>query len=136
MWGVTALFATVPFKSHGVVRWIARIIGLAVGVIFLAVAVGSWVTEGAETEITPASVGVFLFCLLVFLGMLAFWRWERLSGLSTLLTGIGLGIFVYLTALDKETMAALTMGLPIMVIGSVFLVVSYTRPSPQTTPGA
>lgn len=98
IWWPPALFATVPFRSRGIARWIARIIGLVVGIIFLAVAIGSWVTEGAETELTSTGVGIFVLSLWVFLGMLTFWRWERFSGLSTLVAGIALGIFAYVTA--------------------------------------
>lgn len=133
IWGFRGLFAAVPFNSHGPIRWIARIIGLLVGMVFLAVSVGAWANEGETIDITSSGGGVLILSIWVFLSMLAFWRWERLSGLSTMLAGIALGIFTYVTALDNKAVAALTMGLPFMVIGCVFLFVSSTKRGHEAT---
>lgn len=82
-------------KSVKVVRWIARIAsGLAAGVILLFF-IGEGLSEGRAplAQLSTRESTLMVAFALVWLGLVAGWRWELLGGLLTI---VGLGTFYLL----------------------------------------
>ena len=128
-WIPEDISAVVPLRSRGRTRWIARILGLLIAVFALTMGIGSGVTEGFS--LTAVGGGVFGFVVWITASMLMVWRWEKLGGLSCVLAGVGLGIFVAVTAGRNNAVVALAMGLPIIAIGVAFLIASRQRLMPR-----
>ena len=115
------LLATVPLRSTGWIRWIARIVGLLIALLVL-----TWNTAGAVDLIRGASwqlteflEGVVLLC--IGASMVLAWRWEKLGGLLCVLEGVALGIVILLTADVNKIRGFLTLTPPLIVVGAAFL---------------
>ena len=115
------LLAAVPLRAGGRIRWTARILGLLIAVFTATMGIGAAVAE-REEPVTGTGVGVAVFFTWIVVGMLAAWRWEKLGGISGVLAGVGFGLFVYFTAGRNEILAAVAMGLPIIIVNLGFLV--------------
>jgi hypothetical protein len=59
------------------VRWLARVLSLALATLFAAIAIG-----GGLPPLRPPSVDTLLFCLFIscYAGLLMAWRWELFGG--------------------------------------------------------
>jgi hypothetical protein len=73
-------------RSDTVLRWAARLVGLAVLGLYLAIFVG----EGFPRRLSAAESGQMALFLVACLGLLLAWRWEVLGGALTL---AGLALF-------------------------------------------
>ena len=120
-WRTKNLRDSVPLRTHGRIRWTARILGLLIAVFAATMAIGSAVAEAGE-PVTGTGVGVAVFVVCIIVGMLLAWRWEKLGGISGILVGVGFGFFVYFTAGRNEVPAAVLLSLPIVIVNLGFLV--------------
>jgi len=120
----TTFTATVPFRTHGRVRWTARTLALLVAAYTLIMGIGTAVAEQDE-PLSGAGAGVAVFVAWIAMSMLGAWRWERLGGASGVMAGVAFGFFVYFTAGRNEELAALALGLPLIIISVGFLVADW-----------
>jgi peptidoglycan/LPS O-acetylase OafA/YrhL len=115
--------ATPP--SHGGLkgaRWIARILGLIVVLLFL------WFLAYAGAKVIPSLAwgdpqGVPLFAVLVAAvsGVLVAWRWELLGGLLALLGAAAIVVLVYAGGGTGSILGAILLALPLAVAGILYL---------------
>lgn len=117
--------ATVPLRSGGWLRWLARILGLTLAALFLLVGIGGALVE--EPSWTGEGAVLAILGLWAVMSLLAAWRWETLGGLSGLLAGLALAAFAVGTAGSFRLMAAAVTGLPIILISVAFLAVGRKR---------
>lgn len=113
-------------------RWVARIIGTLIAVFALFMLLGHLLFEEEVEEVEDTSeligVGVGLIFAWVAGSLLAGWRWEKAGGISSVTVGVVLGIFVLFTAGSNQLIVAVSMGVPIIVIGALFLYADRTDP--------
>ncbi len=125
---------TAPGARGRIARWFARILGAIIAAftlfMLIAHAVASVVADHEPLTATGAGVGVI--SMGVAASLLAGWRWETPGGVSCLVSGIVLGIFVFFTAGRNEIMVALALGAPIIVTGIAFLVASRAGAGPHS----
>ena len=102
-------------------RWIARILGLIVVLLFL------WFLAYAGAEVIPSLAwgdpqGVPLFAVLVAAvsGVLVAWRWELLGGLLALLGAVVIVVLVGLGS-TGTLLGAIVLALPLAVAGILYL---------------
>lgn len=74
-------------KLISTLRWIARIIGLALAVLVLLFAIGEGF-DPRQLTLTTGFMSVAFFVAIV--GMLVLWRWELIGGLMVV---IGMAVF-------------------------------------------
>jgi len=103
-------------------RWIARILGLAVLLLFL------WFLAYAGAKVIPSLAwgdpqGVPLFAVLVAAvsGVLFAWRWELFGGLLALLGAVAIIVLVSLGGGTSTILGAIVLALPLAVAGILYL---------------
>ena len=103
-------------------RWIARILGLAVLLLFL------WFLAYAGAKVIPSLAwgdpqGVPLFAVLVAAvsGVLFAWRWELFGGLLALLGAVAIVALVYAGGGTNTITGAFVLALPLTVAGVLYL---------------
>jgi len=116
-------------------RWIARILALAVAVSWLWWGIGSAFVEGFSLGSLLAHS---LPGLLILIATFVAWRWERIGG--SLLVGVAILVTAFLLwAISRagpgrlyqvDAMVWLTMALPPLLAGLLFLA-SWRRARPQ-----
>lgn len=116
------LFEVVPLRAHGPLRWIARIAASVIAGLFVIIGAGETLFPHTENEgFTWEGAGVAVLGAWVVVSLIAAWHWEKLGGVSTVLAGVALGVFAFVTAGRNELLVALSLGLPLVLIGAAFL---------------
>lgn len=113
-------------------RWVARVIGTLIAVFVLFMLLGHLFFDEEVEEVGDTSalvgVGVGVISVWIAASLLAGWRWEKAAGVSTVIVGVVLGIFVFFTAGRNELPVALAMSIPIILVGTLFLCADRTTP--------
>ncbi|MGD2252419.1 MAG: hypothetical protein PVF70_05820 [Anaerolineales bacterium] len=111
-------------RTVRVLRWIARILGMVAGAFWLLIMVVTVVAELISNGFSPSGEGEILagLVILAFASVLIAWRRETIGGAVTLLTGVALGSFSYLTAGRNKIGIVLLTGAPFAIAGVLFLI--------------
>jgi hypothetical protein len=111
-------------RTVRVMRWIARILGMVAGVFWLLIMVVTVVAELISNGFSPSGEGEILagLVILAFASVLIAWRREAIGGALTLLTGVALGSFSYITASRNKIGIMLFTGALFAIPGVLFLI--------------
>jgi hypothetical protein len=111
-------------RAFWIMCWIARILALVAGAFWLLIMVVTVVAELISGGISPSGEGEILagLVILAFASVLVAWRKETLGGALTLLAGVALGSFSYITAGHNKVGIMLFTGAPFAIAGVLFLI--------------
>ena len=115
----------VPLRTGGVLRWCARGFGLTIALVFLFTLIAH--AAIGDEPLTGVGIAIAVISVWTSVSLLAAWRWEVAGGVSSVLVGLTLMGFVYVTAGHNKIPAAVAIGLPVTVLGALFLVASHGR---------
>ena len=119
--GWRALVRPVPLRAPGAFRWAARSVGAAVTLFSLVMVIGEGIAEESGEGVSAEGVGVALLTAWLAASLMVGWRWERIGGLSAIVAGVALGIFISQTAGSNVLLVTFLLPLPIVAVGGAFL---------------
>lgn len=109
-------------------RWAARGAGTLIALFVLFMLLGHLFFDEEVEDVEDTSpligVGVGLIASWVAASLLSGWKWERQGGYSTVAAGIALGVFVFFTAGSNELIVSVSMGIPVAMIGVLYVLAS------------
>lgn len=95
-------------------RWAARVIASIAAIWFIAMLIGSAITEGTAPITIETGTLVFLGVIAVAGGILSWWK-DAISGILLFLTSVGLGVHISCYAGHSHVFAWTLIGLPYLV---------------------
>ncbi len=110
-------------------RWAGRVIASIAAIWFVAMLIGSAITEGAAPITIESGTLVFLGVIAVAGGILSWWK-DAISGILLFLTSVGLGIHISCYAGHSHVFTWALIGLPYLV--ACILMVSSWRVSKKS----
>jgi hypothetical protein len=109
-------------RTTKTLRWIARIFGTLIVLLWLIVALAYGTLE--PSELGAEDIMMAILVVGTTIGVLLAWKLERIGGIITLLFGIAHSIFALFASGHNHAFAMLISGGPFIVIGILFLIVS------------
>jgi hypothetical protein len=101
-------------------RWTARVIGLLLAGGFLITLIVEGVDAGSEA-IEIAGILLTVLTAVALAGSIFSWWWQWLAGILLVLVAAGLGAHIAVYAGHNHFLAWVTMGLPYLAAGGLFL---------------
>jgi xanthine/uracil/vitamin C permease (AzgA family) len=105
-----------------VIRWIARLSGLAINSAFLLIL---FLALTNEDKPQGAAIPVLVLLALTMVSCFAAWRWERAGGIAVLVSAVCLGVATYSASrtygLGPCFLALLLYTAPYLLVGTLFL---------------
>jgi len=104
------------------IRWLARILGLIIVLFWLIISLGYAFSD--SESFTGQSLIITLLVIITTISFIITWRKEKLGGIILITGGIIHSIAAYFMAGHNHLFAVLITGLPFILIGVFFLIVS------------
>jgi hypothetical protein len=102
----------------GPLRWLARILGVVVAILWLTVGIGLAVLE--REPWTPEAWVMAGLILASSLAVVVAWRREKIGGLLVVLSGVAHSVFALISSGHNRGLAMLISGGPFLLIGALF----------------
>jgi hypothetical protein len=111
-----------PGKSVVSMRWITRLLSIAISCTFLFIL---FLAVANEDKPQGAAISVLALLVLTLVGCFAAWRWERVGGVVVIIGAICLSVAAYSASLafglgSMSFIPALIYGVPFLIVGSLF----------------
>ena len=106
-------------NSGNRLRRIARILGSLIAVYWLVFGVGSVIVESNPWTWESTMMSVFVIGTTTSIALA--WRRERLGGILAIIFGTAESIFAYIVAGQYRLLAVLVSGVPLIIVGVLFL---------------
>jgi len=100
-------------------RWIARILGTIIAVLWLLMGLGYAV--GDEEPFTWESAVISVLVIALTVGVITAWFKEKIGGIILVTAGTVMCFFALITAGSNQLLAMLTSGFPFILVGILFL---------------
>jgi hypothetical protein len=109
-------------SSTKVMRWIARVLGLLAGGLFVLFLICSAAKICPTLSwSSPRGMPLFIVLAMAAVGVLIAWRWELIGGAIAAVGAVALSALVYFGSGRAVFSTALMIGLPFFISGALFL---------------
>lgn len=103
-------------------RWITRLASILVCSVFLLI---TFLAVTNEDKPQGPAIAVLALLALTIAGCFAAWRWEKIGGITVVISALCLGVTAYSTSLTFglglwSFVPALTYGIPFLALGIMF----------------
>jgi hypothetical protein len=112
-------------RTTRVLRWIARIFGTLIVLLWLIVALAYGIGEPSEQRTEDIIMAILVVGTTI--GVLLAWKHEKVGGFITLLFGIAHSIFALFASGHNHAFAMLISGGPFTLTGILFLIANNRR---------
>jgi len=120
-------------KRHSWLLWVARGFGTLVSV-FWVFSLGAHAFLDDPGELTGEGMLLGSLVLVCVTGLILAWYKEKPGGIVTIIGGLALSVFAYISAGRNEWLAVLVSGAPFLLAGVLFF--TYSQKITEQTPGA
>jgi len=116
-------------RTTKVFRWIARIFGTMIVLLWLIVALAYGIGEPSEQGTEDTIMAILVVGTTI--GVLLAWKFEKVGGFITLLFGIAHSTFALFASGHNHVFAMLISGGPFILTGILFLIANTRRMKTQ-----